>query len=79
MGGVFEMGLVFKVFIIVMVLDLGVVMINDSFDVICFLCVVGWMIFDFYGKNCIFLVLEIFIYLFNIGIVKMMLVIGVDC
>ncbi|NVK33745.1 MAG: penicillin-binding protein 2 [Rhodobacteraceae bacterium] len=72
-GGVYEMGSVFKAFTTAMVLDSGLVSINDSFDASRPIRAAGRTITDFHGKNRILSVPEIFIYSSNIGTAKMML------
>jgi cell division protein FtsI (penicillin-binding protein 3) len=76
MGGVFEMGSVFKTFNSAMALDSGKVRLEDSFDARGGLSIGSARISDFHGKNRVLTVPEIFMYSSNIGSARMALKVG---
>ncbi len=74
--GLYEMGSVFKIFTTAMVLDEGVVTLDDGYDISKPIHAARFTINDFKPKNRWLSVPEIFIYSSNIGTVRMAMAAG---
>ena len=76
MGGVFELGSIFKAFTVAMALDAGVATLDTQFDARQPLMISGRRIDDFHGQKRLLTAREIFIHSSNIGAGLMALRLG---
>ena len=77
-AGVYEMGSTFKGFTVAMALDAGTANLNSRFDATRPIQIARHTIRDFYGKNRVLTVPEVFIYSSNIGTARLAETVSID-